>query len=243
MKRRAFTLIELLVVIGVIAILMSILVPALSKARQAAKKTVCKTNLHAVGVAIGGYRAEYQFDFERKTRWYYKNGTADHAHEWQPQAVEDLIAGRMLPDRKAFFCPSVQNLSWKANYSTLDVYSSDFTTKETDIITARPNDYPVFWGTMHWLWKKRVTVETPQVNPVSDDAVMCDMSPSAWIRTFEQLPTQPIRMLREGGVRVNHPYNYEHYNVLMKDLSVQNPADKDERVNMWLWGQPNWPGS
>jgi prepilin-type N-terminal cleavage/methylation domain-containing protein/prepilin-type processing-associated H-X9-DG protein len=57
--RRGFTLIELLVVIGIIAILAAILFPVLARAREAARKATCNSNLRQIGVAFAMYVGDY----------------------------------------------------------------------------------------------------------------------------------------------------------------------------------------
>ncbi|MBN1344740.1 MAG: prepilin-type N-terminal cleavage/methylation domain-containing protein [Phycisphaerae bacterium] len=58
-RDRAFTLIELLVVVAIIALLISILLPALGKAKENSRRTVCLSNLHHLGQAFQQYLHEY----------------------------------------------------------------------------------------------------------------------------------------------------------------------------------------
>lgn len=67
--RRAFTLVELLVVVAIIALLISILLPSLNRAKGIARMVKCSTNQHAIGRGSVMYASEYNDYVHRDAAW------------------------------------------------------------------------------------------------------------------------------------------------------------------------------
>jgi prepilin-type N-terminal cleavage/methylation domain-containing protein/prepilin-type processing-associated H-X9-DG protein len=97
---RAFTLIELLVVVAIIGILTGILLPALTRARQAATKAACSANLRQVGMGIQMYQQNSADKFPT-ARYMPRPFLSLFADPPLPA----LILQSMATEQKVFQCP------------------------------------------------------------------------------------------------------------------------------------------
>jgi prepilin-type N-terminal cleavage/methylation domain-containing protein/prepilin-type processing-associated H-X9-DG protein len=104
---RGFTLIELLVVISIIAVLISILLPALGRARDHAKMVICRTRLVELYRGHALYADENRGFFPHYDKWLWP-GWAEVQGEDQPDSVRWVENGQIfkyLKNREVYFCP------------------------------------------------------------------------------------------------------------------------------------------
>jgi len=110
MHRRAFTLIELLVVISIISLLMAILLPSLTKAREAAQRTSCSSNVRQNMLGVIMYSESYNGslpDHGAGSTYWNRTMNSMGGQNWaHPSGLGNVIYDGVLPNFGSVFCPA-----------------------------------------------------------------------------------------------------------------------------------------
>jgi type II secretory pathway pseudopilin PulG len=102
-------LIELLVVIAIIAILASMLLPALGKARQQAKRVTCINNLHQLFIAYSSYAGDFDGDLPHNDLFPTWNNRVLGNLYWQRESLKDTMTGDYGAAQDIYACPAVNS--------------------------------------------------------------------------------------------------------------------------------------
>ncbi|MGD0139070.1 MAG: type II secretion system protein [Tepidisphaeraceae bacterium] len=235
LRRPGFSLLELLVVIGIIAVLLGLLLPALTRSRRAANGVVCASNLRQLGNALQMYAND-------NNGWYPRalplappgpSGVVDWQQPWPPN---------LCPMHWQMGYPSLLakyigiNVTDPYNYFSLPQQMPDDTIKffhcpENFIPTTDPRrkcGYPLDYGMYNRASQNRITT----VN-ATRDFLMADMT---WGLAYVDVPgPNPEPALAGWWVDFVHPNDC--LNVLAPDYSVEMMG-KNDFIKKYNTAQP-----
>jgi len=234
--------VELLVVVAILSLLVTLLMPALGRAKGLTQATLCMTQMSSVSKGANLRATDRE---SGEGYWRFLNGTLDGPMEGgsggTPECpgnpakalihdqhdstlVDPDAAGKYLSTGKFFFCPTMR-VDFEVHYLPLPIAS----------------DPQTMWGTYTWYYKHEIGPPGPgqayngivskygSIGPDSDDLVMMDTP------VTKQGSTIPY----PTAGAPDWPFNtsYWHHNALFDDGSVSRvPGEDVNDIRAWLWG-------
>jgi prepilin-type N-terminal cleavage/methylation domain-containing protein len=223
-KSRAFTLVELLVVIGIIALLISILLPSLSKARENAVRTQCASNLRQWGIGLAQYFANNKGYFPYNGRAIPPNWLdPGHDTSWTNTCVQQffeqyLTKNGTVNERQkdnVLYCPSQDwhRAQGNDNSGTGGLIGYFYLPHREPQIPNDPNPLPNTNGMVYapsnfpdgneWVTKKRPSGKY-KAAPIASDMLQFDGSVGSWSKASShikrEVPTGGNFLFEDGHV-------------------------------------------
>ena len=226
-KTKGFTLIELLVVIAIIALLVSILLPSLNRARELAKRAMCGSNLSGIGKAFALYNGENDDAWP----WYrVANYEQDVGTDYEdPPTESSEISITALPfmlirtgqGAKLFDCPSDDSVRPEevVKHDNPPVFNWDFSTEDS---ISYSYQMPKYDGTN--MVGSGVSSRSRGSLPImADKTPRCSLDPGD---VFFEWDEDPTAAQAKDGMSKNHS-DGEVINVLFADSHVKRETHAD----------------
>lgn len=249
-RARAFTLVELLVVIGIIALLISILLPALNKARRAANMVACSSNLRQIGMGFMQY-AQYN-----RGNWpmLYLPGEIKGQWTFDGPGLEMMLAPytgvQAGPPKADFINYYVGGKIWICPGSPIHVVKNGWQTNYDP--SYNHNSYGGLW--YHWKADVRASGYSAPGVPVYGTPNLPSWSPSFFTHWQQQVPIQWCASFYNaaGTLQGATPQGSWHYPdgrptvfvdghvAVLKKLVYQQPNESLYSAN-WTDGSGNTP--
>jgi prepilin-type N-terminal cleavage/methylation domain-containing protein/prepilin-type processing-associated H-X9-DG protein len=128
-RNKGFTLVELLVVIAIIALLLSVLMPSLQKAREGGRRAVCASNLHQQGIGLIIYCQQFNDrlpspEAKGNVLYSFDRSPEDVYPPTNPRSVEYWLKLCAM-NRNLFFCPSLKTgVGWNPKWTPEDLWKA-----------------------------------------------------------------------------------------------------------------------
>lgn len=263
MNKKAFTLIELLVVISIIAVLLSILMPALNKAKDKARSVICRSNLKHWGVAFALYAENNNDKFMRG--WMDDWVTWGHGKQWMSQLrpyYSNTHNFRLCPKTK------VPDENWRAG-TTFHAWSARYQGGDSALVLGDYGSYgisdwaycplpgtpdsEIWMGGQKDYWGGPYGMKNPDNVPLFFDCIWTDAwpnddcDPPDWEDYADMTDSWGTQMQRVCIRR----HDRRGMNILFMDFSVKRVNLKSLWKLKWKpnfdtngqWAQPNapWP--
>lgn len=238
-RRAGFTVVELLVVVTIIAILISMLLPSLGKARRSAKVVICATQLNQIGVGLTMYSLDYNSEYPPPT-----SHSLGHVHgPSSPGAGVDnreafvQILGGQTQD--AYFCPLYRFLRPELS-PTQTQYSKYFYVDDTGGANYHVIGYAMYFqlfddGGASFDWSNTDTPQGPYKPRDSKAVIASDLSSAV---SATDAPAPDWSAHNELGM--SFPSPFIDSNSLYGDVHVETHS---KELKQWVirWGSPYWP--
>ena len=220
-KNRAFTLVELLVVISIIALLVAILLPALNRAREQAKATMCLTQLRSIGQAALLY-----------------------ADQWEDYIPRGYGGGSNRDNWYQLLIPFLDQVDfWDGDYRHMEIYRCPSYPNKESAITYVINSWDIIFGDINHPTKliefrrrgERIYVADHEYIPGISPVIIDFESPRA--NHLDVWSSNQMASGDESTRRVARDRHNGGHNALFLDWHaewISGDLPEEEYVRMWL---------